>query len=484
MYTDVTTSNIAKDLAKHLKITNSEEGYKKVLKLSATTFIYQFLSSVAKFKKGVKFLKEWCREVERISPFELLAFLLKGVPLVREIKEIANKTYLTRLAPKAVEKVLKNAFEEDETWVKFLIKFFAKNTTYTSTVVDTTILPLHWYPLFERQDGTSAYKISGVGIYEGFKRRDLVRKPFVGFFSLVKTDPEVSLVVRSAVKNYSCLSIRTVKVFGTGKLERVGSRRGSPITKENIIRGPEFQKVATTPFVPEKKLFELGKIENLPFDFSNVLWGPLTVTTETDIGKVVVSSEFPHPLIPTLDWPTSKILSTVNEFPYVPVATLVNSKVKVLEKLPLVWFHTFPSKRTKVLVSSPSEITNIQEAQAVVAVEFKTTGTNERFVVYFPSTKAWKLIGASALDAIRIPCDFAEAVLSKVENASRSLGVLLWLEPLIPMLDETSSIPRWGVYYTDKPSEFTGGVESVYLRYTPQNGTQTLRTVRSALHNE
>jgi len=478
VYQSTTVSNVAKDLANSLKATRSDETKRRLLKLVTTSFVYQFLALLVKFKVGKTYLEEWCREVERITPFDLLTFLLKKVPPVGEIKDIAKELGLFDLATETVQRLLVDAFDEDESWVKFVLSSFSREKTYSSTVADITLLPLHWFLLYEsRTTGIASYKLSGVGVYEGFKRGDLVRKPFVGFFSFVKADPEVSVEIRNAVKNYSCLSVKTVKVFGTGKLERLGTRRGSQISKEDVIRGPEFQKVATTPFVPEKKLTEFGGVNGLPFEFSLVTWGPITLLTESDAGKVLVSTEYPHPLLPDLDWATAKLLSVVNEVPYLPVATLVRSKVKVVEEVPLVWFYSIPSKKNRVLLPSPRSIESVRGEKGVVAVEFEVSGTREKVVAYFPSTKARRVIGASALDAIRIPCEFAEAVSKKAEKSPSDLGVLLWLEPLVPSLGD-ATVPRWGVYFSTEPTEFTGGVESIYSQYHSEPSFATLESVR------
>lgn len=478
MYPSVIVSNVAKDLANSLKATHSDKTKKHLLKLVTTSFVYQFFTLLVKFEVGRTFLEEWCREVERVSPFDLLTLLLKKAPPVGEVKDVAKELMLSYLANETVQRLFRGAFDEDEAWVKFVLNFFSREKTYSSTVADVTLLPLYWFLLYEsRATGIASYKLSGVGVYEGFKRGDLVRKPFVGFFSFVKADPEASIEIRNAVRNYSCLSVKTVKVFGTGKLERLGTRRGSPISRENVIRRPEFQKVATTPFVPERRLVEFGGVNGLPFEFSLVSWGPITLLTESDVGKVLVSTEYPHSLLPTLDWATAKVLSIVNEVPYLPVATLVRSEVKVVGEFPLVWFYSTPSKKNRVLLPSPRSIEGAEGERGVVAVEFEISGTREKVVVCFPSTKARRAIGSSALDAVRIPCEFAETLLKKVEKSPRDLGVLLWLEPLVPSLGD-ATVPRWGVYFSTEPTEFTGGVESIYTQYHPESNFTTLESVR------
>ena len=192
---------------------------------------------------------------------------------------------------------------------------------------------------------------------------------------------------------------------------------------------------------------------------------------------MLVSTEYPHPLLPDLDWATAKLLSVVNEVPYLPVATLVRSKVKVVEEVPLVWFYSIPSKKNRVLLPSPRSIESVRGEKGVVAVEFEVSGTREKVVAYFPSTKARRVIGASALDAIRIPCEFAEAVSKKAEKSPSDLGVLLWLEPLVPSLGD-ATVPRWGVYFSTEPTEFTGGVESIYSQYHSEPSFATLESVR------
>lgn len=483
MYQNVIVSNVAKDVADSIKVTHCDETKRSLLKLVTTSFVYQFLTLLVKFECGSEHLKGWCREIERISPFDLLTQLLKTVPLVGEIKNIVKVLRLNDLSYNSVRNTFENAFDEDERWIKFVLSFFSREKAYLSTVADVTLLPLHWFLLHEsRNTGIASYKLSGLGVYEGFKRGNLVKKPFVGFFSLIKVDPETSVEIKNAVKNYSCLSVKTVKVFGTGKLERLGTRRGSPIAKENVIRGPEFQKVATTPFVPEKKFTELGGISHLPFEFSLVAWGPITLLTESNAKKVLVSTEYPHPILPDLDWVTARLLSVVNEIPYLPVATLVRSKVRVVEELPLIWFYSTPSKKNRVVLPSPRSIESIEGERGVVAVEFEVSGTREKVVVYFPSAKARRIIGASALDAVRIPCEFAETVLKKAERTSRDLGVLLWIEPLVPTLGSVT-IPRWGIYFSTEPTEFTGGIESIYAQYYSKPNFSTLESVRRIFYS-
>lgn len=478
MHQSVAVSNVAKTLANSLEATHSDENKRNLLKLVITSFVYQFFALLVKYRDGKAFLEKWCREFERLPPFDLLALLLKKVPLVGEVKDIVKGLGLYSLSTEAVRELFEEAFNEDEAWIKFILSFFSSEKTYFSTVADITLLPLHWFLLYEsKTTGIASYKLSGIGVYEGFKRGDLVKKPFVGFFTLIKTDPEASIEIRNAVRNYSCLSVKTVKVFGTGKLERLGTRRGSPISRENVIRGPEFQKVATTPFVPESKLTKFGGIDNLPFEFSLVSWGPITILTRSEMGNVLVSTEYPHPILPTLDWATAKILSVVNEIPYLPIATLVRSEVKVVDEVPLVWFYSTPSKKTRVILPSPRSIENATGEKGIIAIEFEISGTREKVVTYFPSTKARRIIGASALDAVRIPCEFAETILKKVERSPRELGVLLWLEPLIPTLDKIT-IPRWGIYFSTEPTEFTGGVESIYSQHYQKHSYTSLKKVR------
>ncbi len=477
-------SNVARTFANSLKVTHSEEAKKSLLKLTTTTFLYQFFALLAKYEKGAAFLKRWCREYERLSPFELLALTLKKVPSVGEVEDVVRGLRLRDLSTKAVQELFEEAFDEDEAWVKFVLSFFSREKTYATTVADVTLLPLHWFHLYEsKTTGTTFYKLSGVGVYESFKRGDSTKRPLVGFFTLVKSDPTTSTEIGNAVRNCSCLSVKTVKVFGTGKLERLGTRRGSPISRENVIRGPEFHKVATTPFVSESKLVEFGGINRLPFEFSHVSWGPITLLTKSEVEKVLVSTEYLHPILSTLDWATARVLSVVNEIPYLPVATLVRSEVKVVDEVPLAWFYSATSRGTKVILPSPRRIEDVAGERGAVGVEFVVTGTREKVVAYFPSTKARKTIGASVADAVRMPCEFAETVLKKVEKSSREFGVLFWLEPLVPTLNEVV-VPRWGVYFSTEPTEFTGGVRSIYARHYREHDYVSLRDVRMTFYRQ
>lgn len=429
----------------------------ELVELQVAKVVYELFSTVMEYKSGYESL-DWAREVHRVGPPWALALALKSVSAsMPKAYKLLSEAHIARLQRDALVESLEEVVVRPPFWTSML-SYLSSAEARTAHTCDLKFLTLYWNRTSSSSWG-DGYRLSGIGVSS--ETKGLVRSCLAGFFSLVRVDPTIANQVAHSIEGRKCLLLKTVRAFGCGKLERLGTRRGSEIVGDwgwlstTDFVDEAFQDVVQAAYVPEKRLRETGGVTGLPFDFGKCVWGPTPVIQG---GECVVLDAI-HPLLPPEaagDWPIRNLLAFGGEVAYLPVATLVElDSIQVTGELDVTWVR-------KVYQPEYSNFLVDCEALGRVLTLFSIeTTTGEVLPVAFPNLSGLDA-GFSARAFWRVPTDFAEQVV-KLSSQNRSLGVLMWLEPLARRVGDLE-IPCVGVYLSPNPSDFTGGFESLYLK--------------------
>ncbi len=386
--------------------------------------------------------------------------------------------------------------ESSKSWEKLLAEPFSELQTYKPVRADLSFLPLYYYPRFQTQDGVVGIKMSGLATLK--EAVGGAPRSAVGFFSTVTLKGISKEIVIKAARRRGYFNLKTVNVYSVGKLDRLGTRRGSPITRGDFVEcGHEFDALMAVPFVSGPLVNKILSSEKFPVYAPDLAWGPISVVCEWGKDTFVVISDLPHPFtqLAGIKCPEGAF-AWVNELPYIPLATLVRPafdprQFNELPKYSLVFCEAVSAKRCLVLKPSVDDI-EPSKNEVLIGIPFEVVETGEVIEVLFPSLNGSRsLLGKSVLDVLRIPCEFAEDVLEKLKRQARLMGDyeygLLWLEPVgTPFTEEGFGFPRWGVLVTSTPTDFTGG-SSIYTKYSRDEVAKKhrkLREVRSSLRHE
>jgi len=466
----------------------------ELIRLCSGKHLYEVASYLLKFRKPRALMAQSRLDIHRMGFGLWLTYVLReaygdGIP--QQLKALFG---ISRSLEEL--EVVSEIVESAKPWEMLLAEPFSECQTYKPTRADLSFLPLYYYPRFQTPDGVTGVKMSGlVSLRETFGGAP---RSSVGFFSTVTLEGISREIVMKAARRRVFFNLKTVNVFSVGKLDRLGTRRGSPITRGDLVEGGhEFDALMAVPFVSGPLVNKIFSSEKFPVYAPDLAWGPISIVCEREKDVLVVTSDLPHPFtqLAGVRSPESTF-AWVNEVPYIPIATLVRPAFdpKQFEKLPkysLVFFQSVSVKKSLVLRPSVSDI-DPPKNEALIGIPFEVVETEEVVEVLFPSLSSSRsLLGKSALDVLRIPCEFAEDVREKImrrvwQGRSDEYG-LLWLEPVGTLFTEEGfGFPRWGVYLTTTPTDFTGG-SSIYTKYSRDEVAKKYRKleeIRASLRHD
>lgn len=452
---------------------------KQIVAISLGKFAYELASFFLKFRETRELMRRLKNELETLN-------LVHWILLVLERTRKSSREYFLgklnefEISVRAL-KALSNYFSKFGAWSESLAAPFL-NSSYKPATVDLMFLPIYWHPLFETRKGTLVLKASGFAVAKPIRGKRL--ENLVGFLSAIKVFSRSREIFLNSVKRRSYFNIDTASVFDVGKLERLGTKRKSPIYIETSPSREVVDKLTAVPYIFTKTLKSLlskDSLDSFPIYPPDLLWGPLALQKEIDSNIFILSSS---PLS-TFSYSTGayyslkEITDKVNEQFYIPLAALVKPKLdpdelKELPKYHLLFFDSVRKNGRLVLkpsARSPKESKN----EALAPIPLELVGLNRIIWVVFPiAGKVESLHGRSVLDILRLSTDFYEdverAIKTELKYAKEGELCLLWLEPVGKSCEkdyDSDCLPRWGIHLSRRPSDFTGsvGVYEKYMKY-------------------
>lgn len=474
----VVTSKRVEDLVEELGL-NMSPAARQVVAIALGKFAYELASFLLKFREMRNLMREQRGDLSNAYGHNLVGWALS---ILSEASDSTRKHLFKTLSELGISindlDAISRFLDKTEKWKECLAKPFL-HSNYKPVTVDLKFLPVYWYPIKESNKGYVSLKTSGFAVAE------LVRsgksQSGVGFFSKIGIFSSSRDIFLRSARRRGYFNIKTVRKFDVGKLERLGTKRSSKISLDSSPSQHIIDRLTAVPFASTRTLsLLLSECRSFPVYLPDLVWGPLTVQTRFDSTTFIVSSShlsvFRHSI--TNSHAPKEVFDAINEQLYIPLATLVKPRLDLLDysketNVSNLFFFDVVRNGEVLLIKPSARSPAWSKNQALALVPFELVGMDRTIWVTFPvASKVESLHGKSAWDILGLTMDFYEdvkrAMESELKYAKEGELVLVWLEPVgrsCDKVDDRECLPRWGVYLSRRPSEFTGA-EGIYSKYT------------------